>query len=198
MGEAGYATVNFHKAPPFTGIYYLKLPEPIITEMVIHHFDLMRYLLGVDPVSIYAKSWRPKWSWFDGNPTVEVSVEMKNDIRVNYFGSWVSRGWETTWNGDWRIEGSEGEICWNETGLHVTLQEPTRTFKSVYTRGMTERASTLEPELIPMPLEDRSYSLHEFARSIVEDKEPETSAQDNIRSLAMMFGALDSIKRGER
>jgi hypothetical protein len=54
----------------------------------------LRYLLGVDLVRIYATSWKPKWSWFGGNLTVGISVEMKNDIRVNYFGGRISQGWK--------------------------------------------------------------------------------------------------------
>jgi predicted dehydrogenase len=197
-GDVGYVNVNFHKAPPFTGIYYLQLPEPILTEMVIHHFDLMRYTLGAEPRRLLARSWRPGWSWFAGNPTVEILVEMEHGVWVNYSGSWVSRGWETTWTGDWRIECSNGEIHWGEGRVSITLQEPARTFKSVYARGMIERSKDLEVELPLTQLEDRWFSLHEFAESIREGREPETNARDNLRSLAMVFAAVDSAsKSGE-
>lgn len=196
-GDPGYVVVNFHKRPEFAGIYYLKLPEPIITEMSIHHFDQMRHILGIDPIRMHVRSWRPKWSWFDGNPIVNALIEMEKNVWINYFGSWITQGWETTWDGDWRIECTEGEVHWHNNTVKVILQEPTRTFKTVFTRNMFERTGILEVELVPMPLEDRWFSLHEFAESIMQDRDPETNAKDNLKSLAMMFAAVDSSKTGK-
>jgi predicted dehydrogenase len=52
----------------------------------------------------------------------------------------------------------------------------------------------------PLKLErdDRFLSFYEFYRSIVEDREPETSGRDNLKSLSMVFKSLESIKKGKK
>jgi len=180
-GNPNYAVINFHKAPRFGG-FREKMPHPLLVDMAIHHFDLMRYILNADPKSLYTETWRPSWSWFEGDPCAVVILNMERDIRVIYIGSWVSLGWETTWDGDWRIECSSGGIRWDET-VKLNLKGSKRIVKE---------------ELISMPLEDRAYSLYEFAEAIIQDRKPETSGEDNLKSLAMVFAALDSAKSGKQ
>ena len=180
-GEPSYAVVNFHKAPHFGG-FREKMPFPLLVDMSIHHFDLMRYIFNADPRSLYAETWKPKWSWFEGDPCAVVVVNMESGLRVTYIGSWVSLGRETTWDGEWKIECSDGGIRWNET-VKVS---------SKGSKGIAEE------KMIPMPLEGRAYSLYEFAEAITQDREPETSGEDNLKSLAMVFAALDSAKTGRR
>jgi predicted dehydrogenase len=106
---------------------------------------------------------------------------MENGIQLTYFGSWVSLGWETTWDGDWRIECSNGGIHWDKN-LEISSGEP---------------RTSAEEGLISMPVEDRHYSLYEFAESISKNMQPETSGRDNIKSLAMVVAALESAKRNK-
>jgi len=180
VGKPSYAIVNFHKAPRFRG-FRLKMDHPLLIDMAIHHFDTMRYIFNSNPSSIYCETWRPEWSWFKGDPTVAVMIKMENGIYLTYVGSWVSLGWETTWDGDWRIECSEGGIHWDEK-VKFKLKDSVN--------EMTER-------FVPMPFEDRAYSLYEFAEAIRKNREPETSGKDNLKSLAMIFASLDSAKSGK-
>jgi predicted dehydrogenase len=190
IGELGSVFVQFAKAPQFTG-FRIEIDEPILTDMSIHHFDQMRSVLGVEPVSVRAYSWNTKWSTFRGNPCASVIFEMENGLVVSYTGNWVTRGWQTTWDGDWYIQGDGGEIRWvkNEVVLRVTnlLQE-------VYTKGALERGGELVLDPVRMEEEDRWACLAEFAASIEEDRSPESSGRDNLRTLAMVIGACASIR----
>ena len=180
VGKTSYAIVNFHKAPQFKG-FRVKMEHPLLVDMAIHHFDTMRYIIDSDPLSIYCETWKPDWSWFEGNPCVSVTIKMRNGVHLTYVGSWVSLGWETPWDGDWRIECSEGGIHWNENvkiKMKDSVEEETRS-------------------LVSMPMEDRAYSLYEFAEAIAKNREPETSGRDNLKSLAMVFASLDSVKKGK-
>lgn len=192
VGEVGYLGVNFHKAPKFTTVYRLQMAYPLVRDMSIHHFDQMRSILGLEPVSVDARTWKPKWSWFEGDPTFTAIFKFENDVWVNYFGSWVSRGWETTWDGDWRIAGTDGEIHWADNRVWFN---PSEVYKSVFILGLFERQGRLEADLVPMPCEDRWYSLYEFHQAIVENRPPETNASDNLRSLAMVFAIIDSAEQ---
>ena len=177
VGEPGYAIINFHRAPHFGG-FRDKMEHPLLVDMAIHHFDLMRYIFASDPKSLYCETWKPGWSWFDGDPSASATLRMENGLRITYIGSWVSVGWETPWDGDWRIECSEGGIHWSEAVFVKPKESKTK----------------LKENLVSMPLVDRAYSLHEFADAISQDRKPETSGEDNLKSLAMVFAALDSAK----
>lgn len=193
IGEVGSVFVNFMKSPRFTG-FRTEMEEPLINDMSVHHFDQIRGILGMNPVRIRATSWNTKWSWFKGNPNASVIFEMENGAVVCYSGSWVSSGWETTWDGDWRIQGENGEIHWNNN--EVTLK-PSDIFISVFQDGAVEKNGCLDFDLIPMENEERMATIAEFVSAIFEDREPQTSGRDNLYSLAMVIGAVYAAKTGE-
>jgi predicted dehydrogenase len=180
IGRISYCILNFQKGPRFGG-FREEMPFPLLIDMSIHHFDLSRYLIGKDPVSVYAKSWNPHWSWFKGDPCVFLIFEFEDNIHFNYSGSWVSVGKDTQWSGIWEIYGDKGTIIWDNSGIKKVFE------------GKEE---IIEP--IKLEREDRFLSLYEFYRSIVEDREPETSGKDNLKSLSMVFKSLESIKKGKK
>jgi predicted dehydrogenase len=192
IGEVGSVFLNFQKAPRFSG-FRLQMEEPLLTDFTIHHFDQMRGIIGLEPVRISARSWNPKWSWFAGNAATSVFVETSTGATVVYTASWVSQGWETTWDGDWRIQGQGGEIHWANNEVVI---RPSDLFKTVFMKGAVERNGTLQASLVPMDVEERWAVLLEFAASIQEGRDPETNATDNLRSIALVLGALMSVKRG--
>src|SRR5690606_18211388 len=67
VGPVEYVEWNFRRATKFGG-WRDQYQEIIIEDMSIHHFDLLRYILGKNASSVFAKSMRPSWSWFNGNP----------------------------------------------------------------------------------------------------------------------------------
>ncbi|MHB8063784.1 MAG: Gfo/Idh/MocA family protein, partial [Ruminiclostridium sp.] len=193
IGEIGSVYVNFQKAPPFTG-FRTEMEEPLIVDMAVHHFDQVRGILGLEPVSVTAHSWNPKWSWFKGNAVSSVLFEMSNGAVVSYTGSWVSRGWETTWDGDWRIQGDDGEIRWANNEVVVKTPD---IMKSVFQDGALETNGQIKMDLLSLPCEERLGSLSELASAIHENREPETSGLDNLKSMAMVLGAVQSAKTGK-
>lgn len=194
VGELGSVFINFQKNPPFTG-FRLKMDEPLIYDMAVHHFDQIRGILGLEPVTVMATSWNPAWSRFDGNAVANVIFETEQNVVVTYTGSWVSRGWETTWDGDWRIQGDDGEIHWANNQVTV---RPINLFKTVFMKGAVESEGKLHVDLVEMAEEERWASLAEFAQAIREGREPETSGRDNLKSLAMVLGAVESAKTGQK
>lgn len=94
-------------------------------------------------------------------------------------------GSQTGRNGNWRIEGPEGSIDWQENSLWHTY--PHRT------------SSPVREEIFPTPQAQAEQAiLNEFLSAIGESRLPECSAEDNLMSLAMTFGAMESAKTGRR
>ena len=188
VGQPAYVTCAFHKGFRFGG-WREQLPDVLLEDMSIHHFDLLRHLTGRNCLRLYARSFKPHWSWFSGNPSACVILEMEGGLEVSYFGSWVSRGRETSWSGEWRIVGEKGAIHWDGPDATLVLGRP--------------EDSPREPRLESASLPPRrlehagfAYSLHEFARAIQEDREPVTGIHDNIQSFAMAMAAIESARSG--
>ncbi len=177
IGRIGYVVVDFQKGPRFSG-FRLEMEYPLLIDMAIHHFDLMRYITGQNPLKVYAESWNPKWSWFKGDASLNISFEFPDEIHLAYTGSWVSQGKDTTWDGEWEIYGEKGTLLWKNDKI-LLLNE-----------GKQEEIS-----LLKIDREHQNLSLYEFYRSIKENREPETGVTDNINSLAMVFKSLESIKK---
>jgi predicted dehydrogenase len=191
IGRVGSAFVTFHKAPKFSG-FRAEMDEPLIVDLSIHHFDQMRGILGLEPVRVFAHSWNPHWSYFKGNPVATLIFEMEGGAVCTYTGDWVTQGVQTTWDGDWYIQGDLGEIHWARNEVTARTAD---IMKEVYFKGTREREGVLAADLVRLPAEDRAYVLIEFASAIREKREPETSGEDNLRTLAMVIGACRSIEQ---
>jgi len=180
-GAPGQANVAFYKGPHFGG-FREEMAYPLIIDMSIHHFDLMRYILGADPVAVTGQSWNPTWSWFKGDASAELHFEFTGGLRVAYHGSWCATGDETSWSGDWRIECERGVIVSrNDVVYEAATGQP------------------LQPAPIP-PMERvaQSYLLHEFVQAVAQGAVPATHGRDNLKSLGMGFGAVEAVRSGAR
>ncbi|WP_183041176.1 Gfo/Idh/MocA family protein [Salipaludibacillus neizhouensis] len=177
IGTVEYGEWNFRRATKFGG-WRDKYNEILIEDMSIHHFDLLRHILGKDATSIFAKSMKPSWSWFGGNAVASAIISFDN-IMVNYFGSWVTRGKETSWNGDLRLIGEKGMVELIDDVPSMTLED-----------GKTQKIP-----LPNMPYTDQEYSLFELVQAIKENRKPVTHIEDNIKSFALVGGALESISK---
>ncbi|WP_338785940.1 Gfo/Idh/MocA family oxidoreductase [Metabacillus sp. FJAT-53654] len=179
IGNVEYGEWNFRRATKFGG-WRDQYSEILIEDMSIHHFDLLRHILGKDATSIYSKSMKPSWSWFGGNGVASAIIKFDETL-INYFGSWVTRGKETSWNGEVRLVGSKGII-------ELIDDVPLLTY---------EDGKTHELELPKMPYTDREFSIFEMVQAIKENRKPITHLEDNLKSFAIVGGALQSIKHGE-
>ncbi len=152
----------------------------LLADMSIHHFDLMRYVLGAEPVRIYARTWNPKWSWSQGDVASAVVIEMKNKATVVYDANWVATERQTTWNGEWVFQFARGRVALRDD--------------VVYTARIGKEEKPVR--MAAMPCQNQEYSFLEFRRAIKENRQPETSGKDNLASLATVFAAIESSKRG--
>jgi predicted dehydrogenase len=88
----------------------------------------------------------------------------------------------------WQIECAEGALRWSSRGDKSTSADAV----TIHVRGKRPRRVSL-PEL---PYYDRAGALAAFAAAIREGTEPPASGRDNVRSLALMFAAIESAATG--
>jgi predicted dehydrogenase len=165
----------------------------LLLDMAIHTFDAARFLSGADPVAVYCKEWNPAGSWYDHGASAVATFEMSNGLIYTYRGSWCAEGFPTTWESDWRFIGQNGTLKWtNGADVQAQVVAATGGFQSTY-------------QDVAVPLYDgvddvagHKSLIQEFVTCIQTGSEPETICTDNIKSLAMVFGAIESAETGKR
>ncbi|SMB80691.1 Gfo/Idh/MocA family protein [Deinococcus hopiensis] len=182
LGALGFVEVDFRRdnarpRPPATAHH--ALPDPLLMDMAIHHFDLMRFVLGRGPLRISCTAFNPPWSPFRDPAAAAAEIEFEGGVVVSYRGSWASSGPVTPWAGEWRMDAEGGEIRW------TSRDEPTPDFVAVRQLGQDLERLAL-PEL---PHLDRAGALSEFAAAIREGRESASSGRENLPSLALAFAA---------
>lgn len=195
IGDIEVVDVRFSKAPPFGG-FRAEMEEPLIIDMAIHHFDFIRGLLGLEPSRVRALSFNPSWSWFRGNASAFVQFETADGAHINYSGSWVSRNRETTWDGSWEIQGAAGSISWEHNRVQYR-PSPDNFGLTVYRQDMLELGdNVMDVPLVALPAEERAGTLHEFTTAQREGRAPQASGADNLRSLGLVYAAVESAATG--
>lgn len=189
LGAIGAINVAFYKGPHFGG-FREEMPHPLIIDMSIHHFDMMRFFLDSNPSQIFAHTWNPSWSWYDGDASASVNIQFESGIPVTYTGSWCAQGMETPWNAHWRFDCAEGVLSVEDDKVYMQRQ------KSIV-NGRTEHYTKREVEFVPMERVAQDYLLHEFYEAVTQGKPTGTPAQDNIHTVEFVFGVVKSADSGE-
>ncbi|WP_432855092.1 Gfo/Idh/MocA family protein [Amycolatopsis sp. CA-161197] len=188
IGDVQQITITYRKNPPFEG-FRLEMPEPLLIDLAIHHFDLLRGVTGLNCHEVRARTWNPSWSQFKGNSSALVEFDLDNGARAVYTGFWSSYGRHTSWDGDWTIEGSAGSITWADNEVTVRFAN---IFDTTFLPGALERGGVMHVDLDRLGAEERPAVLDAFADAVTHRTTPETSADDNIRSLELVLAAVSS------
>lgn len=189
LGDLGILNVDFFLGPHFGG-FRDEMPSPLVLDMAIHTFDQARCLSGCDPVSVYCEQFNPSWSWYSGDACADALFEMSGGVRFNYRGSWCSEGLGTSWEGSWRAVGSRGTAVWDGND-QIVAETVART------EGFWSDLERHEGRREPM-LGGIEGALDDFLSALQTGKTPMGECHDNIKSLAMVFAAIESSREGKR
>lgn len=191
LGQLTTVNCDFYIGAHFGG-FRDRMEHVLLLDMAIHTFDQARFLTGADPVSVYCKEWNPAGSWYDHDASAMCIFQMTEGIVYNYRGSWCSEGLNTSWEGDWRIVGDKGTAKWDGgNGFKAQAVEKSEGFQS-------QMADIEVPEFDPgAKVGGHKGLMREFVECVKNGGTPETISTDNIKSLAMVFGAIESSKQGK-
>jgi predicted dehydrogenase len=110
LGQPGFGRFNYERWRdgylPQMNKYPLSMPQPMLWEQSIHHFDLMRYVYGAEPVAIAARTWNPPWSMYADDANVSALITFEGGIEVTYQGTWAGN-WDKLCF-DWRTDCANG------------------------------------------------------------------------------------------
>jgi predicted dehydrogenase len=189
-GDIGMLSSDFFLGPHFGG-FREEMPSPLLLDMAIHTFDSARQISGRDPVAVYCREYNPPWSWFAGNASATAIFEMTGGLQYVYNGSWCAQGLNTSWQSHWRAFGARGAASWDGENDPVADRV---TGTDGFIRG-SERITVKADPTVPGGI---AGSLREFVRALQTGQPPQGECHDNIKSLAMVFAAIESAKTGRR
>ena len=192
IGRVTTLHADFFIAPHFGG-FRDTMEHVLLRDMAIHTFDSARFLAGEDPRTAFGTSWNPEGSWYAHGASAAVTFEMTGGVVFTYRGSWCAEGLPTPWECQWRIVGTKGSVVWD--GAESLRCEVVRSDEGF----LRDHAS------VPTPALRRTDSarwhaaaIRAYLDAIRVGRTPETVASDNIRSLAMVFAAVESADTHRR
>jgi len=192
IGAVDQVAIDFRRHGPSMGYAYYEFPDPLIADMAIHHFDLMRMVLGSDARRVSCRTWNPPGSPFYHDPSGALLIEFTSGVLVTYRGSWMSAGADTPWSGVWAINGQKGEIalaCRGDAGSNRSKVD----WLTLRSLGGEAAPQQLEP----LRHTDRAGAIAAIAEAVRSGMVPPyfPSGEDNIHSLALVKACTLSASR---
>ncbi|MBX9468769.1 MAG: Gfo/Idh/MocA family oxidoreductase [Rhizobium sp.] len=190
IGDVSGIHCDFFLAPHFGG-FREAMDNVLLLDMAIHTFDAARFVSGKQPLSVYCVETNPSGSWYAHGASANAIFRLSGDAVFTYRGSWCAEGRRTSWESAWRLVGSKGMITWDgEEGFEATVAGD----ESGLLRGH---------RILPIPSAPDDGETHghqsvliDFIDAVKSGRKPETVSYDNIKSLSMVFGAIESARTG--
>lgn len=192
LGSLDSVAVDFRRHGPSMGYAYYEFADPLVADMAIHHFDLMRMVLGSEAARVSCRTWNPPGSPFHHDPSGAAIIEFESGVVLSYRGTWMSSGPDTPWSGLWAMNCTKGEILWACRGDAGSDRSKVDWLK---TRAL--RREPIEQAMAPLPHYDRAGAIAALAEAVRTGTIPPwlPTGADNISSLAIVKACVASAAR---
>jgi predicted dehydrogenase len=192
IGELTGLHADFFIGAHFGG-FRDEMQNVLLLDMAIHTFDAARFMSGKEPLAVYCHETNPRGSWYAHGAAANAVFELSDDVVFTYRGSWAAEGAPTSWESAWRITGTTGTLLWDGAD----------SFEARIANGDTGFQRPLSEIAVPQPEDEEETHGHasviaEFLSAVAANRPPETASNDNIKSLGMVFGAIESAARRQR
>ncbi|MCO5219919.1 MAG: hypothetical protein M9909_13935, partial [Thermomicrobiales bacterium] len=160
------------------------------SDMAIHHWDMMRMILGCEAESIYVQRSDPIWSNYRDVASATAMLTFANGVVVSYRGSWMSSDAPTFWAGEWKMECEDGLI-----GMTSRQGGPFGTQGDAV--SIRSRSGVIQPQPLPhLPVWGRSAGVLDLVRWVETGEPSQNAAERNLGSLAIVEAAIKSAASG--
>lgn len=170
--------------------------HPMLTDCAIHHFDQMRNLSGADCATISGYEWNPGTvrgghdrfagsDGFDGGACALFLMRMQGGSFASYEGSNIASGKTNTWHQEYYRVECEGGAAVLDNDNVVRIEE----------RGISGTLKVREVPTVRPEWEGHQAIARQFVDWLDGGPAPATVLQDNIKSNAIMFGAITASEK---
>jgi len=170
---------------PSWGKFRYEIPDPLLIEGTVHHFDIMRSLAGANAKTVHALTWNPEWSEFRGDAQGLILLEMDNGVSVFYEGAKASA---TTLNG------------WGQDYFRAECELATLELDKRRLRVMSDLSGErviAEKQLAKQPAWTNAWLAEMFVNWLNGGDAPPNTLDDNIQCCALLFAAIESAHTGQ-
>ena len=186
LGELTALHADFFIGAHFGG-FREAMDHVLLLDMSIHTLDAARFMAGLDPLAVYCLETNPHGSWYADGAAANAIFEFANDVVFTYRGSWVAEGATTSWESAWRIIGTTGTLLWDGADSFQLKQIADN---SGFLRPLKD--AVVPPPPHPSQTHGHASVIADFLNAVETRQPPETAGNDNIKSLAMVFAAIES------
>jgi predicted dehydrogenase len=191
IGPLTTVNCDFYLGPHFGG-FRDQMEHVLLLDMAIHTFDQARFMSGADPVSVYCKEWNPAGSWYAHGASAVAVFEMSNGVIYTYRGSWCAEGLPTSWEAEWRFIGTRGTLKWDGAqGFAAETAAPSGGFWA------NRHEIPVPPYTADVRFDGHASCIQEFVECVRNGTTPNTICTDNVKSLSMVFAAIESAETGQ-
>ncbi|HIJ66230.1 MAG TPA: Gfo/Idh/MocA family oxidoreductase [Candidatus Hydrogenedentes bacterium] len=166
------------------GEFRYDIPDALLIEGTVHHFDIMRALAGANARRVHCRTWNPEWSEFKGDCQGLMLVEMANGVNVFYEGAKANATTLNNWGQDyWRAECELATLELDNRRLRILSDlEGERQCQEV---PLDEQDAWINPWLAEL-----------FVNWLNGASPPPNTLDDNIHCAALLFAAIESAHTG--
>ncbi|MBL1421834.1 MAG: Gfo/Idh/MocA family oxidoreductase [Alphaproteobacteria bacterium] len=170
-----------------------KMQHVLLLDMAVHTFDAARFIMNKTPKAVYCQESNPKGSWYQHGAAANAIFEFSDNCTFTYRGSWCAEGANTSWESTWRVIGTNGTLLWDGADdMHASLVASDDGFIR-----LTEAVNVSDDVNIAQ-IHGHASVLTDFLQAVNNGTQPETVSGDNIKSLSMVFAAIESAKTQQR
>lgn len=184
-GPLNYLVARFtHNCRRFGdwGDFRHTIPDPLLIEGAVHHFDIFRDLAGTDATEVYAVGWNPPWGAYQGDSTALVTIQMANGVKGLYEGAKANASTMNGWTQEYfRAECQDGTLELDSRRVRV-LQGPA-----------WDPPQTQNLPLLEQPAWMNAWLTEMFCDWLRGDRASHpTNLEDNMQCAALLFAAIES------
>jgi predicted dehydrogenase len=167
------------------GKFRHEIPHSLLIEGAVHHFDQIRNLTGSDCKTVTGREWNPGHPSFDGECCAAFVFTLSNGVTAMYEGDCLAAAYPNGWYGEmYRVECENGAVV-------IDRDQSVRIIERVPAGGYR-----IEEAALPRPEFEAHLSvIDQFLRWREGGSAPECTIDDNIKSVAMVFGAIEASAR---
>jgi predicted dehydrogenase len=193
MGQVTSLHCDFFLAPHFGG-FREAMEHVLLLDMAIHTFDAARCLSGLDATAVYCREWNPQGSWYGQGSSATAIFDLTDGVVFTYSGSWCAKGLGTSWESAWRIICEHGTLLWDgHDSILAEIADAPR--GRLFDTGYPVAVPPWDPA---DGVGGHLGVLRDFVAAVQGGPPPETRGVDNIKSLAMVMGAIRSAETRTR
>ena len=194
IGDPTSIHCDFFLAPHFGG-FRDQMEHVLLLDMAIHTFDAARAMTGPKAAASTATSGTRRAPGTATARRPAAIFEMSDGAVFTYRGSWCAEGARTSWEAAWRIVGERGSLVWDG---HDSIRA-----EVVAGRAGGPVRSTRAGRVPPLDAADAIGGHLAIMQAVRRCRSrrparPRRVSTDNLKSLAMVFGAIESAETGQR